>query len=126
MPYAFGISDDKDSALKVLKRLELPYGVSTAEYRGDDVYFQWDYPIVWPCMAYITYIALMNVGCAEDARRIAKKYIDVVERNFDKTGKTWEKYDALSGEIAVTSEYPTQEMLGWTAAIYRYFFEQLK
>jgi len=42
---------------------------------------------------------------------------------FDETGRLWEKYDALTGEIAVTSEYVTMPMMGWTAAVYRYFVE---
>jgi alpha,alpha-trehalase len=126
MPFAFKISDDKDSALKVLKMLELPFGISAAEYRGDDIYLQWDYPVFWPCMAYIAYIALMNIGCADEAKRIARKYLAVVNDNFDKTGRIWEKYDASNGGVAVTSEYTTQEMIGWSAAIYRYFAEELK
>ena len=51
------------------------------------------------------------------------KYIDVVRKMFDETGRLWEKYDALTGEIAVTSEYVTMPMMGWTAAVYRYFVE---
>ena len=63
----------------------------------------------------------------EDAKRIAKKYNDAVSYNFEKTGKIWEKYDALTGEVAQTlQEYGTPEMIGWSAAVYRYFEEELK
>ena len=45
---------------------------------------------------------------------------------FNETGRLWEKYDALTGKIAVTSEYETMPMMGWTAAVYRYFVESEK
>ena len=46
-PYTFGVSDDREGARKVLKRLEFPYGLSACERRDDDVFFQWDYPFTW-------------------------------------------------------------------------------
>lgn len=125
-PYFFGVSDDGISAKKVLERLELEKGLSVGEYRGEDIYYQWDYPCMWPYTTYMVYIALMNVGLKEDARRIAKKYQDAVAINFETTGKIFEKYDARDGSIAVTSEYETPEMMGWSAAIYRVFHEELK
>ena len=123
-PYAFGISDDKKGAKKVLKTVELKYGVSACEYRGDDLYFQWDYPCMWPYTTYMTYRALLNVGLKKDAERIAKKYMRAVEKNFKETGRIWEKYDASNGKVAVTSEYETPEMMGWSAAMYRFFDER--
>ena len=125
-PYAFGISEDGNGASAVLKRLELEYGVSAGEYRGKDVYFQWDYPCMWPYTTYIVYRAIINVGLNNDADRVAEKYIAAVERNFDKTGRIWEKYDASNGQVAKTSEYDTPEMMGWSAAIYRFFTEKEK
>lgn len=125
-PYAFGISEDGNGASAVLKRLELEYGVSAGEYRGKDVYFQWDYPCMWPYTTYIVYRALINVGLNNDADRIAEKYIAAVERNFYETGRIWEKYDASNGQVAKTSEYDTPEMMGWSAAIYRFFVEREK
>ena len=123
-PYAFGISGDKRGAKAVLKRLEYKHGLSACEYRGNDLYFQWDYPCMWPYTTYISYRALKNVGLNRDANRIAKKYMKTVEKNFKETGRIWEKYDATNGKIAVTSEYETPEMMGWTAAIYRFFAER--
>lgn len=41
-PYAFGVSDDKAGALKVLKRIELENDVSACEKREDDLFYQWD------------------------------------------------------------------------------------
>lgn len=121
-PYAFGISDDKKGALKLLEKLELPHGVSCCEYRGEnDSYLQWDYPAMWPTNAYITYLALRNTGLAEEAKRIASKYVETVDKVFEKTGSLWEKYDSAQGDVAYSREYETPKMMGWTAGIYLYF-----
>ncbi len=125
-PYTFGVSDDKEGALKVLKRLELEYGLSACEYREDDLFYQWDYHYMWPAATCLAYMGLKNIGLDEDALRNANKYVSVVRKIFDETGRLWEKYDALTGEIAVTSEYATMPMMGWTAAVYRYFVENEK
>ena len=125
-PYTFGLSDDKRGAKAVLERLELEHGLSACEYRGDDLYYQWDYPCMWPYTTYLVYRGLLNVGLIDDAERIARKYVKAVEDNFAATGRIWEKYDARNGNIAVTSEYKTPEMMGWSAAMYRFFVERAK
>lgn len=123
-PYTFGVSDDKKGALKVLNRLELKYGISACEYRGEDIYFQWDYPCMWPAATCLAYMGLKKIELPKDAERVAKKYMSVVSNIFEETGRLWEKYDANNAKIAVTSEYATMPMMGWTAAVYRYFYEQ--
>lgn len=125
-PYTFGVSDDRKSALKVLKRLELNYGLSACEYRDDDLFYQWDYPCMWPAATCLAYMGLKNLGLNAEAARIAGKYVSVAGKIFEETGRLWEKYDALTGKIAVTSEYDTMPMMGWTAAVYRYFAENEK
>ena len=124
-PYVFGISDDVIGEKKVLKRLELKYGLSVCEYREDDLFFQWDYPCMWPAATCLAYMGLKRTGLTDDARRIAEKYNSVLKDVFEKTGRLWEKYDASTGEVAVTREYETMPMMGWTAAVYRYFAEEL-
>lgn len=125
-PYTFGLSKDRTGALKVLKRLELEYGLSVCEKRDDDLFYQWDYPCMWPAATCLVYMGLKSVGLDNDAGRIASKYVSVVKKIFDETGRLWEKYDALTGKIAVTSEYATMPMIGWTAGVYRYFVENEK
>lgn len=111
-PYTFGVSDDKTGALKVLKRLEFEYGLSACEKRDDDLFYQWDYPCMWPAATCLAYMGLKNIGLDEDAARIAGKHIGVVRQIFGETGRLWEKYDASTGKIAVTSEYETMPMMG--------------
>jgi alpha,alpha-trehalase len=90
------------------------------------LYFQWDYPCIWPSNVWFGYQALKNVGLIEDAERVAKKYMLGVNINFEKTGVLWEKYDGRDGSVAITNEYHTPEMLGWSAGVYRYFVEDMK
>lgn len=125
-PYIFGVSDDVRGAQKLLTRLERENGLSVGEDRGGDaVYFQWDYPCMWPAATCLVYMGLKNLNLLDDAKRIAQKYNHAVEKSFIKTGKLWEKYDANTGGIAQTlQEYGTPEMMGWTAAVYRYFEEE--
>jgi len=125
-PFAMGISTNKEALKQVLSRLELNHGVSACEYRGpDDIYLQWDYPAVWPSNTYFAVYALQQLGLNEDARRIAQKYVGLVDRVFEKTGRIWEKYDGVKGDVSVTMEYATPHMLGWSAGVYLWLLEQL-
>ncbi len=127
-PYTFGVSKDKEAAKRLLARLEREHGLCVGENRGEDaVYFQWDYPCMWPAATCLTYMGLRKIGLNEEAERIAQKYNAAVLNNYLRTGKIWEKYDAVTGGIGQTEqEYGTPEMLGWSAAVYRYFFEELR
>ena len=125
-PYAYGISEDKVGLKKVIKPLEFERGITVAPFRGKEIYFQWDYPCMWPAATCIIYMALKRLGLIEDAERIAKKYMAAVDDSFIKTGRLWEKYDATTGGIGQSFEYDTPEMMGWTAGVYVYFDEELK
>lgn len=126
-PFAFGLSDDNESAQKVLARLELSYGVSACEYRGADaLYFQWDYPCIWPAATMLSCQAFQRLGLHDIAQRIAQKYMAAVDKNYLETGRLWEKYDGRDGSIAVTTEYATPPFFGWTAAVYVVFEHELK
>lgn len=81
---------------------------------------------MWPAATCLAYMGLKNLGLNAEAARIAGKYVSVAGKIFEETGRLWEKYDALTGKIAVTSEYDTMPMMGWTAAVYRYFAENEK
>lgn len=85
--------------------------------------FSTRYPCMWPAATCLAYMGLKNIGLNEEATRIAGKYVAVVRKVFDETGRLWEKYDALTGKIAETSEYAIMPMMGWSAAVYRYFVE---
>ena len=50
--------------------------------------------------------------------RIAKKYVGLADDVFEKTGKLWEKYNVVKGNIEVTNEYEMPAMMGWSAGAY--------
>ena len=73
---------------------------------------------MWPTNVYFACFGLQRIGLKEEAKRLAKKYCDTVEKCFEETGLLWEKYNALDGSVSVTREYETPAMMGWTAGVY--------
>lgn len=41
---------------------------------------------MWAPNVYFAYVGLKSVKLTDDARRIARKYMDTVDRNFETTG----------------------------------------
>ena len=80
--------------------------------------YQWNYPNGWACLQYITIVGLDNYGFKTEAKRIARKYISLVDKVFEETGNLWEKYNVVEGNINVTNEYDLPAMMGWTAGVY--------
>ena len=116
-PYFVGLRQDDGGIDALLQALELPYGISATQETKED-YYQWGYKNGWPCMQFVVVEGLKNCTREEDAKRIAKKYVDLVESVFEKKGKFFEKYNVLIGTEDAVSEYGTPEMLGWTAGVY--------
>jgi len=121
-PFAFGVSNNSKACLDLFNQLDNKYGISAAISHGNDNYMQWDYPHMWPTNAYIAYLALKNTNNIKEAEIIKNQYMSTVEKCFEKTNKLWEKYNSLTGEVSSTCEYKTPSMMGWTAGIYEYFF----
>lgn len=110
-----------------LGRLEEEWGISTCEKSDYPGTYQWGYPNGWPCIQYIIVKGLEKYGYIEDAKRIAKKYVSLVDKVFDTTGNLWEKYNVVEGNIDVADEYKMPPMLGWTAGVYislKHFLEK--
>lgn len=119
-PLWAGIADKEQakSTVAMLNKLEYRFGISTCEKNEAKGNYQWNYPNGWAPLQYITVSALHRYGYTEDAMRIAKKYVDTVEMNFEKTNNLWEKYNIVTGGIDVSNEYEMPTMLGWTAGVY--------
>ena len=115
--------EQAEKTVKLLEKLELEYGVSSGE-PNPKWNCQWDYPNVWAPMQYIVYRGLINYGYTEDARRIAQKYVSLIEKGFDETENLWEKYNGNTGKVTVY-EYDAPPMMGWTAGIYIFFCKEL-
>ena len=125
LPFWAGISNDKDVLLRILKKLEYPYGIAACEKTDEDFAGQWGYPNMWAPLVWFAFYALKAVGATEEAVRIGKKYLLTVEDCFANTGKLWEKYDAVKGGKATANEYTETEMLGWTAGVYNDIYEEI-
>ncbi len=111
--------EQAEAAVKNLCRLEENYGVATCEKgSGKGISYQWDYPNGWSCLEYVTVVGLLNYGYTEDAKRIAQKFVNLVEKAFKETGHLWEKYNVVEGNINVSNEYKMPTMLGWSAGVY--------
>ena len=119
-PLYFGLATAEQAAATVrsLSLLEHPYGIVPCEkYEGEGT-FQWAAPNVWPCLQWMVIGALLKCGYNEDAMRLAKQYVDLIERVEAQTGQLWEKYNADTGSTDVAAEYKMPPMMGWTAGIY--------
>ncbi len=118
MPYFYGIAKEDGNARLVYDTLKTKAGVVSCQDVGRYNY-QWGYPFVWAPHQYFSYKALLNYGFKERAEELRVNYTVLLSSVFDRTGTLWERYDE-NGQ-AKDLEYPTQEMLGWTAGVYRYF-----
>jgi alpha,alpha-trehalase len=105
--------------------LEREYGIATTNEHPGCRDFQWSYPVVWPPMVYLTVKSLDNYGFREDARRIAKKFIDVNAALFNEHGKLFEKTNAETGKLS-NAEYGSAPMMGWTAGVFVTLVDYLK
>ena len=115
--------EQAEKTMKLFEKMELPYGIACGE--PDPAWkCQWDYPNVWAPLQYVMYRALMNYEYEEEAQRVARKYVALVETNFADTGNLWEKYDGLTGKVA-SDEYEAPPMMGWTSGVYLYFLKIL-
>ena len=118
------ISDDQGMDL-LLSKLELAYGLQAAEPCPDGR-FQWGAGNGWAPMQLVAVESLTHVGRRADARRIAEKYVGLVERTFDAGGAVGEKYNIVTGDHNAVGEYGTPEMMGWTAGVYLALAHQLE
>lgn len=117
-PYFAGVAGEaqRGGLKKLLSVLEGKFGIFTTEYVTEK--YQWAYPNLWAPCQYIVVKALERYGYTNEAKRVAEKYVKLIERNFAEHGKLFEKYNGLTGGIDAMSEYGTPEMLGWTAGVY--------
>ena len=106
-----------------LPRLETSFGLTACEKWDTPFAFQWGYPNGWAPLHAIAVEGLLRYGFDEDALRIAKKYVALVESNYETTGYLWEKYNVVDGSVLVSQERLASEMppmMGWSAGVYLY------
>ena len=81
---------------------------------------QWDAPNGWAPLQWIAISGLRNYGQDELARVIGSRWLAVVERHYNDSGKLVEKYDVDHPDnLAGGGEYPLQDGFGWTNGVTR-------
>lgn len=100
-----------------LQYFEYGYGLTSTEvvpWRGK----QWDYPNGWAPLQYIVIAGLRRYGYNEEAVRLTNKWLELNRTILKDTGKLWEKYDVVKGEIGLPGRYPTQSGFSWTCSVF--------
>ncbi len=116
--YWVGVADSAEGLDETLSRIEGAHGVYCCDYDGCG--YQWSKPNSWAPLNWIAVAAARAVGEEATAQRLAQKYLSATEKIFAETGNLWEKYNGITGDLEVASEYGTPPRLGWTAGVYVY------
>ena len=112
-------------AQELLCRIEAEYGIVTCEKTEVPGNYQWGYPNGWAPMQMIVVGGLLRYGYIEDAWRIMRKFVSLVEKCYQHSGHLWEKYNVVDGNVDVQDEYEMPTMLGWTFGVYVWFKDLL-
>ena len=119
-PMWAGIASKKQAKILVqnLRKLETKWGLANTKRVQTDEFRQWDYPNGWANQQWIVIKGLLDYGYREDARRIAGKWLKLNLKVFEQTGKFWEKYNVVKGDIGKDGRYPSQHGFAWTNAVF--------
>lgn len=110
-------SEEAIQVASVLMRDFLKEGglVTTNEASGQ----QWDAPNGWAPLQWMAYKGLINYGMVEDAVLCARRWMNLNESVFQRTGKLMEKYNVIDTHLeAGGGEYAGQDGFGWTNGVY--------
>jgi neutral trehalase len=103
-----------------LSKFKAPGGILTStQITGS----QWDAPFGWAPLQMIAVEGLRRYGYAEDADRVAGKFISLVAKEFQEHGTIVEKYDLRRLESGVAAGiqfgYSANQIgFGWTNAVF--------
>ena len=116
--------EEADELVPLLLRLETDWGIVTCLHDYGYSGMQWNWPMGWPPVQWWVVKGLLNYGYEDDAKRIARKYLELVYRNWKDSGNLWEKYNVVDGNLdCVNDRYVMPTHMGWTAGVYAAFFQ---
>jgi alpha,alpha-trehalase len=103
-----------------LARFEAPGGLLTSTTVSGN---QWDAPFGWAPLQLAAVEGLRRYGYNQDADRLARKFLDLVTKEFEEHGTIVEKYDVQRRESDVSAGirfgYSSNEIgFGWTNAAF--------
>ena len=121
VPMFAGMCSEKKAARLVenLHLFETEYGLTTTSIGATtSADKQWVAPNGWAPLHYLVVDGLRRYGYIDDAKRIAKKWVDTVNMKFHETGHIEEKYNVQDPwNEAGGSVYPHQVGFGWTNGV---------
>jgi alpha,alpha-trehalase len=132
-PLWAGMVDDERAKVlvKSLRRFEQEGGLATTDsmplgkYVPGAMPTQWAYPNGWAPLHFLVVQGLLRYGYAEDAKRIAFKWLQTNLAWFNEYGVFLEKYNVVSpGKPPVKGVYPSQTGFGWTNAVFERFCQE--
>ena len=123
-PLWIGVASKRQAerAAENLHLFDRAYGLTFTDkpYRNPHPEFQnleWAYPESWPPEQMIVAQALQRYGFEDQARDINRKYIDNVVTTWEKTGLTWERYNAVDGgQNCPIERTPVAKLHGWSSS----------
>jgi alpha,alpha-trehalase len=101
-----------------LKTFEETHGLATSR---NDSQAQWDFPYGWAPLHLLAVDGLRRYGFAEDADRVAYKFLAMVLKNFERERHIREKYNVVTGssETEIVSGYHQNVIgFGWTNGVF--------
>ena len=87
--------------------------------------FQWEYPNCWPPLMMVAAEGLKNYGFQKEALEYEKKWVDYIEKEFDRSRAIYEKGPFDSRLSVAPGLYGTMKGFGWTIAVYLWFLKDL-
>lgn len=117
-PLYFKVATNEQATLVVQiieQKFLQPGGITTTlEVTGQ----QWDAPNGWAPLQWMTIQGLENYGIHDLAKEIAKRWIALNKKVYQRTGKLMEKYNVYNTALdAGGGEYPSQDGFGWTNGV---------
>lgn len=105
-----------------LTQTDQPYPSPHPEFQA----LQFNYPNGWPPFQIMVIDALTAYGYHAAARRLAGKFLRLQLELYQTTGKLWEKYNVVAGNLDCPRErYPVVPLHGWSSATVAHFGRML-
>nr|MCU0494155.1 alpha,alpha-trehalase [Chloroflexaceae bacterium] len=105
-----------------LARFAQPHGLALTDRdygspHPEFTWVQWSYPAGWPPFHLMVVEALDRAGYPAEAAGVARRYLGLMLRIFEQTGKLWEKYNVVDGSLDFPHErYQVPPLHGWSSA----------
>ena len=128
-PLLADIANTKQSEMVIrnLPALESNGGIMASAYVTG---MQWDATFGWAPHQFFAVKALAEYNAVDDARRLSAKFVSMINDDFRRTGKIFEKYDMVkrTSDLVSNIKYGYKvnvEGFGWTNAVYLHLLDYL-